>query len=861
MAKPPAQLHPHWPVLRSFTGKYLRRVAMPLGGIGTGSVSISGRGHLCNWEIINRPAEGWDPGGCFFALRAQAAGKPPVARCLEGEPSPADLEEGRGRPISNPGLPRFRNARFDAAYPFGQVSLSDPEVPLRVRIEAFNPMIPADAERSGIPVAVLRFVLINATDRPVSGTVCGTIRNFIGRDGTSIRKSAKRCVNRYLRSSKLRGLEMSSGGLDRRDIAWGTVVLATTASRGVSHRTDWRNEWLDARWGTNLLDFWEDLLADGKLDPREHKVGHEDTPPIASLAVKTLVPPRAERAITFLLSWHFPNRITWNPSGYGGNYCPVLESNALPVPDDVIGNHYCTVYKDAWDVARKTAAQLGTLERETVSFVRAVAISDVPKSIKEAALSTSAVLRTQTCFRTPDGHFFGFEGCDRDQGSCSGSCTHVWNYEQATASLFSELSRSMREVEFEHATREDGMMSFRVTLPLGRKPFWNNAAADGQMGALVRLYLQWRRSGDTEWLRRLWPAARRAMEFCWIPGGWDADRDGVMEGCQHNTYDVEFIGPNPLMTSLYLAALRACETMADIVGETDFGATCRELFVRGSRWMDDNLFNGQFYEQQIRSIASSTIPPELRIRHMGTRDTSKPDFQLGGGCLIDQLLGQYVAHVAGLGRIAEPRNIRKTLQSIYRYNFRDSMRREFNFLRSYAMSDDAGTLMCTYPLGKRPRRPFPYATETWTGCEYAFASLLIYEGMRDRAIKVIDAVRNRHDGERRNPFDEPECGRYYARSMSAWATLLAWTGFHYNATTGCITFRASDKPVTWFWSTGAAWGIVRLDSSSVDLRVLGGSIRVKQICITGIGNVELKRPNVMRNGNTLRAKVTPRGSG
>lgn len=854
MARHATQLHPHWPVLHSYAGVTLRRVAMPLGGIGTGSVSISGRGHLCNWELVNRPAEGWDPGGCFFAVRARATGMPPVARCIEGEPSRADLEDGRGRSISNPGLPRFRNARFDAAYPLGQVSLSDPDVPVGIRIEAFNPMIPCDADRSGIPMAVLRFVLLNSTRAAVSATVCGTIRNFIGRDGSALKKYAKNGVNRYRQTGRLRGVELASRGLDTRDIAWGTMALATTAGRGVTHRTDWRTEWLDGRWGTNLLDFWDDLLTDGDLDePRRNN--SPASPPIASLAVRTLVPPRGEKSITFLLTWHFPNRITWNPKGYGGAHCPVLESNALPDADDVIGNYYCTKYRDAWDVACKTAGNLSKLEADTVSFVRSLANCDVPDVIKEAALFNSAVLRTQTCFRTPDGNFFGFEGCDRDLGSCPGSCTHVWNYEQTTASLFAELSRSMREVEFDHATRQDGMMSFRVTLPFGRKPFWTNAAADGQMGALVRLYLQWRRSGDDAWLRSLWPAARRAMEFCWIAGGWDADQDGVMEGCQHNTYDVEFVGPNPLITSLYLAALRACELMADIMGEADFAATCRELFTRGSRWIDDNLFNGDFYEQQVRPIMSNKVAPELRIKHMGAKDFSKPDFQLGGGCLIDQLLGQYVAHVAGLGRVVQQSHVRRSLRSILQHNFRSSMRAEFNFLRSFAMADDAGTLMCSYPRGKRPRRPFPYATEVWTGCEYAFASLLIYEGMETEAIKVIQAVRNRHDGERRNPFDEPECGRYYARSMSAWATLLAWTGFHYDAPTGCMTFKSSAKPVNWLWSTGYAWGTVRIAARNITLLVLGGSIRLASICLAGIGSAKLKKPGVLRKGATVRVRV------
>jgi non-lysosomal glucosylceramidase len=33
---------------------------------------------------------------------------------------------------------------------------------------------------------------------------------------------------------------------------------------------------------------------------------------------------------------------------------------------------------------------------------------------------------------------------------------------------------------------------------------------------------------------------------------------------------------------------------------------------------------------------------------MGAKDYGNPDYQLGEGCLVDQLVGQYMAHVCGL---------------------------------------------------------------------------------------------------------------------------------------------------------------------------------------------------------------------
>jgi uncharacterized protein (DUF608 family) len=291
----------------------------------------------------------------------------------------------------------------------------------------------------------------------------------------------------------------------------------------------------------------------------------------------------------------------------------------------------------------------------------------------------------------------------------------VWNYEQAMAFLFADLAGRMREVEFLQATRDNGHMSFRVNLPLDKKDHWFLAAADGQMGCLMKLYRDWQLSGDDEMLRRLWPMARKALEFCWVPGGWDADRDGVMEGCQHNTMDVEYFGPNGQMGGWYLGALRACEEMARYLGEADFAATCRRLFDSGSRWMDENLFNGEYYEHQIRPPKDASAIAEGLRSSMGSANVDDPILQLGSACLVDQLVGQYMAHVCGLGYLLNPENVRTTLRSIYRYNFRKEFYSHFNHNRSFVLNDEHALLMATFPRGRRPRQPFPYETEVMTG--------------------------------------------------------------------------------------------------------------------------------------------------
>ncbi|HOS43535.1 MAG TPA: GH116 family glycosyl hydrolase, partial [Armatimonadota bacterium] len=483
-----------------------------------------------------------------------------------------------------------------------------------------------------------------------------------------------------------------------------------------------------------------------------------------------------------------------------------------------------------------------------------------PTVVKEAALANLSTLRSQTCFRTADGLFFGWEGCNDDAGWCHGSCTHVWNYEQATAFLFGDLARTMRTVEFGPAMLEHGLMCFRTALPLSRAAAWPVAAADGQMGCLMKLYRDWQLCGDDDFLRALWPNAKQALAFCWIPGGWDADQDGVMEGCQHNTMDVEYFGPNPQMGLWYLGALRCAEAMARHLDEADFADRCRRLYEQGRAWIDANLFNGAYYEQQIRPpMTPENIAPGLQA-NMGATNLADPQFQLGSACLVDQLVGQFLAHICGLGHLTDDGHQRATLASVYRHNFR-ALTGHFNHMRSYAMPDETGVLMATYPRGKRPKWPFPYFSEVMTGFEYTAAVHMLYEGMRDEGLAIIAAIRARYDGRRRNPFDEAECGHHYARAMASWAAILALTGFHYSGVTGAMRF--APLAGTNFWSAGNAWGEVSQretpDGIAVTLTVRGGALSLRRVALTGRGEAAVSPPASLRAGDAVTVTVPSAG--
>jgi len=540
---------------------------------------------------------------------------------------------------------------------------------------------------------------------------------------------------------------------------------------------------------------------------------------MGSLAVKTTLAPNEEKDIRFYVTWHFPNRLGFQ---YKVN----------------VGNYYATQYQDSWEVAQKNIERIPQLEQKTKTFVNAFIQSDAPEIVKEAALFNLAHFRTQLAFKTKAGFYSGWEGIKDNEGSGTGTCTHVWNYEQTIPFLFGEVAKNMREVEFGYAIDERGMMNYRINLPVKTKgTSFGLAAADGQMGSIMKYYREWQLSGDDEFLKKNWSKVKKALEFCWIPNGWDADKDGVMEGSQHNTMDVEYYGPNPQMGLWYLGALRATEEMASYLGEKKFVKTCKSLYLNGSKWMDENLFNGEYYVQEIvppmhlDSIADGLIRVKRRLV------ADDPQYQLGEGVLVDQLVGQVMAHILDLGYLVDKDHVKKTNESILKYNYRENLLKHPNFMRSYAYKDESALLMAAYP-NKRPEQPFPYFTEVMTGFEHAAALAMIYEGQENEGLKTIQDIRNRYDGKKRNPFNEAEYGHHYARSMMAWAGVLATSGFHYSGVEKSIEF--TSKPGKYFWSNGYSWGTCEVKNKEAVLTVLSGALELNRFTLKGVGTKKLR---------------------
>lgn len=864
--------------VKSYTGKSLKTIAFPLGGLGTGNVNLGGRGDIRELEIFNRPNKGVHPDMTFFSVWFQQEGQEPVAKILERKLIPP-YGGWMGFPRNQlAGVSRFDEVVFKGEYPFASLAFQDDKISADVNLEAYNPFVPLSPEKSGIPAAVFYWKVKNDQKSKVRVSLAYSMLNPIKSVDTNKALSYGKNLNQYIDDGAFRGIKMTSNRARPDDLEFGSIAFVTT-DKNVEVLT----RWYRGGWWDNAHIFWDDFSYDGRLqqvrDSLESEAGRSD---VASLLIYFELDPGEQKTVPFFLTWYFPNRDNhWN--------------SEEEVRGKKFRNHYANNFHDAWDVARHLVNNSEELYKETMTFHDLLFQSSYPSYLIDAISSQASSLKTNLVMRTEDGKLFGFEGLTDDRGCCPMNCTHVWNYEQTLAFLFPSLERTFRETDFLHNTFDNGYQVFRTLMPLGAYWWTFKPCADGQMGNIIRVYREWKLSGDTEWLKQLWPKVKAALEFAWNGVGtvgedlkwqkerlllpWDPDKDGMMEGEQHNTYDIEYYGPNTMTGSLYLGALKACSEMAEALGESKKAGEYLEIYQNGSKEYDSLLWNGEYYRQIVDVMDGLVVPEHLRSPEKGCANPEckgkespggrkesleagevNPKYQYGEGCLSDQLLGQYLAHVVGLGYLLDKEHVDKAMESIFRYNFKEDLSGFSNVQRVYALNDEAGLLLCSWPKGNRPSLPFVYSDEVWTGIEYQVAASLIYSGFVDEGLSIVKSVRERYRGFNRNPWDEFECGHHYARAMASWAVMLALSGYQYDGVKHFLTFspKIRKNDFATFWSSGSGWGSFHIQGAESRLKVAYGRLRMKRLGLAkdyGFGSIE----SVLLNSEEVEAKLTQEG--
>ena len=644
----------------------------------------------------------------------------------------------------------------------------------------------------------------------VIGGPCGKGRLIIcnGALEQGVEGNAKKAIIGALLAQANDGAYVPQTGIAPDSPLAGSMALAALAERGVTFHA------------RQQADSFSDLyaqFAEGPFEPGPNSPSADGHSWTGGLSATVSLAPNEERALTFVLAWHLPNRTRDDTYGWGPQRYQY---------DHRLGNQYNNWFKSAKDVVDYVVANEARLTEETRRFHTTFYNSTLPQYYLDAVTANNSLTRSPIYVWLEDGTVGGFEGADR---CCPMNCTHVYNYAMTTAYTFPALERNVRETDLlVQMHPEEHYIPHRTVLPLSLPRLGKtiggpeHPALDGELGTVLKTYREWQMHGDRAWLAKVWDRARTLMLY--IMQEHDADGDGVIKGEQPNTYDTHLYGSNTFIGTLYLAALRAVEEMAKVMGDKDAAKTFRERFEKGRAGYDATCWDGEYYKNVFDA-------PNADDKTYNSNNCYGP------ACFSDQLLGQWWAHVLGLGYVLPEDRVRQTLAAIYKYNWRADLTDHKHSQRVFASGTEKGLLVGSWPKGGRPERPILYCDEVWTGIEYHVAATMMYEGMTKEALQIVRGARDRYAGSRRNPWSEIECGQHYARAMSSYSLMHGAAGLVYDAGAARISMAPRLMPENFkaFFSAAQGWGSLsqlrsgKIQRNSVEVRY--GTVELKEFAV------------------------------
>jgi uncharacterized protein (DUF608 family) len=814
-----------------YTGDYLNRIAFPIGGIGAGMVCLEGTGAVSHVSVYNKPDVFNEP-SMFAAISLK--GIENGAKVLEGPVPDWKVFGGPMDGVGGPahfGLPRFDHAEFDARFPFGVVKLKDDDIPLEISITGWSPFIPLDEDNSSLPCGALEYKFVNNGNSEVEAHFSYNTENFMKQPG---------CKNSIRPFSN--GFILKNEGTEESPELQGDFAIYTTDNETMVDHCWFRGWWYDP--GSITWKHIEEGIP-RVIDPVDANA------PGASLFVPFKLKPGEEKVVRLMLSWYAPNSTLRFGDELDDNN-EQCDSSTGCCPSPNYTPWYSNRFKSINDVASYWLSSYNDLKKRSELFKETFYNSTLPDEVIEAVAANLTILKSPSVLRQYDGKLWIWEGCNDERGCCFGSCTHVLNYAQSIPHLFPALERTLREAEYIQTQSEAGHQMFRVSLPIRDSGHGFRSAADGQLGGIMKAYRDWRISGDDEWMKKMYPLVRQSLEYCIKE--WDPRETGTLEEPHHNTYNVQVWGPDGMCASFYLGALKAMILMGQHLG--DDMTRYESLLDKGVKIIEGKLYDGEFFIQEVLvdgldspdpvEVSKDLIPPGnwytvynregYSDEAIALYEKEGPKYQNGSGCLSDGILGMWIAKVCGIDdTIVDGNKVKSHLSSVYKYNFKEDLSDHANPMRAtYAIKNEAGLVLGTWPKGGKPSLPFVYNTEVWTGIEYQVASHLMFFGMNKEALDIVKACRERYDGRVRNPFNEIECGHWYVRAMSSYGMLQGLTGIRYDAVSKTLNIDSQiGDDFTSFFSCHTGFGNVGLEKGIPFVKMASGSLDVKQCIISG----------------------------
>jgi uncharacterized protein (DUF608 family) len=821
----------------AYNGVYLNRVAFPIGGMGGGMFCLEGTGAISHMSVRNKP-EVFNEPGVFGAIAVK--GSKIEAKIVEG-PSPdwkrfGQPNSGNGSGGSIFGLPRFDNASFLARFPFAHITLEDPGFPLQAEIKGWSPFIPNDADNSSLPVGALEYRFINTGKENADCVFSFHSKNFM-KHAEGGKNSVKKTANGFI---------LSNEGTEEKPFLGASFAIFSDQDNTVVDHCWFRGGWFDP-----LTITW-DTIKSGNV---KTVAPVDSDAPGASLYVPFKLSAGEQKTIRIMTAWYVPvSDIRIGAEGTETEKCDPnsgccttsSELGAIVAdPSYVAGKFkpwYSHKFKDVSEVAGYWEEHYNDLQQKSQLFTDAFYSSTLPAEVMEAIAANLTILKSPTVMRQYDGRLWSFEGCGDDSGCCHGSCTHVWNYAQAIPHLFPAMERTLRHTEFCESQNQEGHQTFRANLPIRPPKHDFHAAADGQLGGIMKVYREWRISGDAGWLGKMYPLTKVSMDYCIRT--WDPRGNGLIEEPHHNTYDIEFWGPDGMCTSFYVGALSAMMEMGKFLKKKNDVAVYKRLYDKGRKALETELYDGEYFYQKIQvnglnapsplEAAQKTMVGKYSEEAQQLLEKEGPKYQYGAGCLSDGVLGAWIARMCGLDDPFDKAMIQSHLVAVYKNNLKHDLSDHANPQRpSYAFGDEGGLLLCSWPKGGKLSLPFVYSDEVWTGIEYQVASHLMLTGKVKEGLDIVKTCRDRYDGRKRNPFNEYESGHWYARALASYGLLQGLTGVRFDAVDKTLHIDSKVGDFTSFLSTNTGFGTVTVSDGKPSVKVVMGNIPVEKVMVSG----------------------------
>lgn len=784
------------------------RSGVAMGGIGTGSFELRQDGTTTNWSIFNneplgtgKPFPFVEHPMLFFTLRLQEEGAHPRLRLLQIEEShdSGALQHHEFQYIF-PWLAGMDRIDYSATFPFVNMRFEQAEMPLEVSLSAWSPFIPHNVKDSALPVAFFDLRIRSTAETPIFVSPTATLRNGAGYD-----TRFKKYTSRVLRDPSYVAFESGVAEMDPAASSNGTLSIASLDPDshyylGWAHHHPYYERFL----AEQALPDVDDTESRNKKDKETGKYAALERC-FSSIGRTVRLEPGEEIEHRFIVAWHFPNLYAQPVDDQIGNLAGYLEeeastAGAKAAERPIEGHYYSKFFSSAGEVAHYAVEHGERLATETRKFHRAFYSATVETWLLDQINSNLNTFRTSS-WLTRAGAFGILEGLSPKRSFAGLATTDVAMYGNvSTAALFPELDRAIAR-EHIRLQNENGSVLHSIrknfSVPHPREASGKRVDMPGQFAYMTLRIWLW--SGDDDFLREVWPDVKRALDYILRERDPNQDLLPDMEGVMCSYDNFPMYGVAPYVASQWLAGAAAAVAAAETLGDEDASQRYRGSLDRGTEQLEKACWNGKYFS----------------LFHAPGTEHGRDE-----GCLTDQLLGQWCAHLAGLPRIADAEKTRSALASIMEMNYRPEQG-----LRNCQWPGDA----FLHPV--EDKCWVDQANTCWTGVELAFASFLIYEGMLDEGLRV---ARNVDDRYRKYGiyFDHQEFGGHYFRPMSAWGILNSLLGLEMHKDTLRIAPKISASPLELLYALPGGYGFYSEKEGVVSLRPVTGQLAFRHLQIT-----------------------------